>query len=421
MRTWGLLDRLASQLRGGERHLAQLRSALNDRTPAFKQALRGHPHAAQVIRLLKRLVAPPGPAPGEPLYRQQLSEHGLRLAHVFTDHAVLQRGRPSTVWGFADADEPLTVSFAGVEVRALVRQGRWAVELPAQQAGGPHELVVRGARERVVAKDVLVGDVWLCAGQSNMAWRLADSEGSAPDIAAAQIGHLRLLHVPLSRAAAPMADVAAWWERCTSSSAKGFSAVAFYLGRQLERSRGVPIGMVNASWSGSPIEPWIPHEALASRPGLRREILEAWPEQQRVFQEELARWRQECEELAARGEPPARPCPGWDWQPSALFNGMIAPLLPMAIKGIAWYQGESNHERAAQYRELFPALIESWRAGFGQADLPFLAVQIAPWDKDRRRSEAEICAAKPGESALAELREAQLATALSMSGVGLAG
>ncbi len=342
----------------------------------------------------------------------------VRLPGLFSDHMVLQQDLPVPVWGWADAGETVTVTLRGRSVTATPQNGRWLARLPAQKAGGPFELVVQG-RNRIELRDVLVGEVWICSGQSNMEWPLSASFESQTAIAAAANPNLRLFTVPKLKAEAPVDDVKAAWVECNPDTAKSFSAVGYFFGRDLQKARRVPVGLIHTSWGGSPAEVWMRHEVLAANPDYQRTILDPYPEQLRKYQEDLARWEKETAALKQQGKEPTRGRPWPTWRPSELYNGMIAPLLPYAIRGAIWYQGESNADRAFQYRSLFANLIQNWRDDWGEGSFTFLAVQLAPWDKGRQRT-PEAITAKPEDSNWAELREAQSMTASTLPNVGLA-
>lgn len=311
----------------------------------------------------------------------------LRLPAVLSDGMVLQQQAGVALWGWAapGAAVAVTVPWLDTVARATAdADGRWRVELRTPKADGqPGTVTVRCGDATRELRDVVLGEVWLCSGQSNMEWPL---QKSVPDpdaeIAAAACPDLRLFTV--RRAAAPVErdDCEGRWARCTPEVARDFSAVGYILGRTLQARLGVPVGIVNTSWGGTVAEAWTSPAGLA-----------AFPE----FAPALA-------QAAARGEAPAdaRPNPN---VPAVLYRGMIAPLVPFAVRGFAWYQGESNRTRADQYRSLFPALIRDWRRLWG-AELPFYFVQIAPFEYQNDRGEA------------AELRDAQ-AAALALPGTGM--
>jgi sialate O-acetylesterase len=209
------------------------------------------------------------------------------------------------------------------------------------------------------------------------------------------------------------------WVFCDPTTVSNFSAVAYYFGRDLQEELHVPVGLIHTSWGGSPAEVWVREEILADNPLYKSEILDRFPEQEKWFNAEVAKWEKEKAELEAEGKKITRGRPWGIWKPSELYNGMIAPLVPLAIRGAIWYQGESNAGRAYEYRSLFADMISNWRLDFGQGDFPFLLVQLAPWDKAKKRDLAEITR-EPGESDWAELREAQLLTTKVLPNVGMA-
>jgi len=252
-----------------------------------------------------------------------------------------------------------------------------------------------------------------------MEWPLSRSFESEKDIATSANPNLHLFTAPKLKADAPADDLKANWEKCDPDTVKNFSAVAYYFGRKLEKARGVPIGLIHTSWGGSPAEVWVREAVLAANREYKHDILDSYAGQLKGYQAELVKWEKEAEELKKEGKQPTGRKPSPPWKPSELYNGMIAPLTPYAVKGAIWYQGESNAGRAWQYRTLFPDLIRNWRQDWGQGDFTFLAVQLAPWDRNKKRSLETITAA-PGDSDWAELREAQLLSTKVLPKVGLA-
>jgi sialate O-acetylesterase len=335
----------------------------------------------------------------------------VRLHGLFSDHMVLQQGQPLKVWGWADPGEQVTISVAGSQARATAgKEGRWMVTLPAQKAGGPHTLTASG-RNTITLSDVMIGEVWIASGQSNMEWPLRASFDAANEIAKAANPQLRLFTVPKLKADAPMDNVTNAWHLCSPASVSNFSAVACYFGRDLQQARGVAVGLIHTSWGGSPAEVWMSERVLRSNPDYRRDILDAYPEQKRRSAEALARWEKDKAEADKAGRPFSVRRPGTPWKPTELYNGMIAPLIPFPIKGAIWYQGESNAGRAHQYRALFADLIKNWRRDWGLGNFTFLEVQLAPFMAIKDQ---------PGDSTWAELREAQLLATKNLPKVGLA-
>lgn len=336
----------------------------------------------------------------------------VKLPAVLSDGMVLQRGMTVPVWGTAEPGEKVTVTFQDQQLSTRTGPaGRWRVNLKPLDPGGPFTMTVGGSNT-ITVQNVLVGDVWVCSGQSNMAWPLQRSADAERHIAEANHPNIRLFGVKNVVAEEPLTDTEGTWQACTPDTARGFSAVGYFFGRALHRELGVPIGLIGTHWGGTPAEAWTSRPRLESNPAfeplLQRwdTILANYPKAKRDFDRRLARWERAARRARAEGaQVPGRPRPptGPDspWRPASLFNGMIAPLIPYAIKGAIWYQGESNAGRAYQYRKLFPAMIRSWRKAWGQGRFPFLFVQLANF-----RAVKE----EPADSDWAELREAQLRT-----------
>lgn len=343
----------------------------------------------------------------------------VRLPALFTDGMVFQQGIQAPVWGWADEGEVVTVQFKGKSYSSVASNGRWSVKLPKMAATSAPETLVVSGNNRIEVSNVVVGEVWVCSGQSNMQWAMTQSHDPAADIAASANPNIRLFYVPRVKAKAPLTDVKAKWEPCDPKTVAGFSAVAYYFGRDLQAALGVPVGLIHTSWGGSPAEVWLSEAALAANPRYQTEILDTYPGTWRGYQRSLEQYRRDEATAKAAGKPVGRGMPYPPWQPAELYNGMIAPLLPYAIKGAIWYQGESNAGRAHQYRSLFADMIRNWRSAWGQGDFAFLQVQLAPWDKNKKRSLAEITA-YPVESDWAELREAQSIVTRTLPNVGMA-
>jgi sialate O-acetylesterase len=322
----------------------------------------------------------------------------VKLHGLFTDHMVLQHGVKVPIWGWADEGERVTVEFRGKKVSTTAKGGKWMVKLGKLKAGGPDELKVTG-NNLITLRDVLVGEVWIASGQSNMEWPMRASATPMYDIQTANNPHLRLYTVPKLKANEPVKNVNSEWKQTAPTTVSNFSAVAYYFGLKLQKDLGVPVGLIHTSWGGSPAEVWMREEILAANPGYKRDILDAYPEQVKRVEAAVAQWEKEQAEAKSEGKPFTRRRPGLGWKPSELYNGMIAPLIPYAIKGAIWYQGESNAGRAHQYRTLLPDMVSNWRADWDQGDFPFLQVQLAPFMAIKD---------EPAESTWAELREAQI-------------
>jgi len=347
----------------------------------------------------------------------------VRLHPLFTDHTVLQQGKPVPVWGWADAGEKVTVEFANQTLSTVTDgTGRWQVNLkPLKATAASRTLRVTG-KNALSVEDVVVGEVWICSGQSNMEWPLRASASPEADIQASANPLLRLFTVQKATSQLPLRNFANptghQWKLAEPDSTRGFSAVAYYFGRDLQAALGVPVGLIHTSWGGSPAEAWTSPATLRENHVYARDILTTVPNILRNRKAAMAKWEMDRDTAVAAGNPaPGKPFAGW--LPSDLYNAMIEPLLPYGIGGAIWYQGESNAGRAWQYRSLFADMIRDWRQAFCQGDFPFLAVQLAPWDKNRKRSMADITQA-PGESDWAELREAQNHATKVLPKVGVA-
>ena len=349
----------------------------------------------------------------------------VKFNSVFTDDMVLQRGVKVPVWGEADAAAEVSITFNKQTVKATAdKGGHWKAELEPLEAGGPFELTAAG-KNTVTLKNVLVGDVWICSGQSNMEFGLTGVVNFKDELAKADYPQLRQLHVARKVGMEPQDSISGKWEVCSPRTAANFSAVAYFFGRELNQELKIPIGLIHSSWGGTPAESWTSKEALEANPELKgiveasqakqEKLVKDYPALKEKFDQDSKDWKANAEKAKADGKPePAKPkaptAPDQNsWFATGLYNGMIKPLIPFAIKGAIWYQGESNAGRAFQYRTLFPAMIQDWRKQWGQ-EFPFLFVQLANYMARKP---------DPGDSAWAELREAQAMT-LSLPKTGMA-
>jgi sialate O-acetylesterase len=314
----------------------------------------------------------------------------VRLNPLFSDHVVLQRDVPVPVWGTAEPGEEVTVTFGRQVKRAKAGpDGRWTVRLDRMPASAEPRVLGAGGAQ---AADVLVGEVWLCSGQSNMQWPLHQTSNATAAIAAAADDGLRLFYVPRVASDTPVDAVAAAWDTAAPGSASNFSAVAWYFGRDLRRELKVPVGLIQSAWGGTPAEAWTPRPVLETHPALKgildthaKACADYTPAKAKEqFGKSLAKWSNDVAAAKAAGrEPPGRPRlqenPATSSKrPACLYNGLIHPLVPCALRGVIWYQGESNNGRAEEYETLLPAMIDSWRRDFALPRLPFLQVQITP-------------------------------------------
>ncbi len=270
----------------------------------------------------------------------------ISLGPLFTDHAVLQRGHETAVFGHADPQSEVMVRVAGIESTAIANaEGFWKVTLDLPEAGGPHELAVTGKEARVVLTDIMIGDVYLCSGQSNMQWPLEATLASPEEIErVGSMGDVRLFPVPKNGSAEPVSSIEAQWVVNSPGAAESFSAVALYFAEELRSSgqlKGVPLGLIDSSYGGTMAEGWISAERVAAN-HLGEDLRESM----------------------------------FGWKPSQMYNGMITPLVPASLRGVLWYQGESNSSRPVQYSRLVATLVEDWRECFRDDDLPFFVVQL---------------------------------------------
>lgn len=350
----------------------------------------------------------------------------VRVHPLFSDHTVLQRDKVVPIWGTGNEGESVTVEFAGQRVSGTVHNGYWSVRLTALKASVQgRELKVTGPSNSVVLHDVVVGEVWVCSGQSNMEWPLSRSFQGEQDIATSANERLRLFQVSKRRSNEVKLDMnyaPHHWSVASPTSVPGFSAVGYYFGRNLEKSlhsANVPVGVIHSSWGGSPAEVWMSDSTLKGDPDYVKDI---WTPGLAEYDKWLAassKWDTEAAAAKSKGESPKGNQPGQPWRPAELYNGMLANLMPFAIQGAIWYQGESNAGRAWQYRRLFGDMIKNWRRDWEQGEFWFFAVQLAPWDKGRKRDPAVI-SGEIGDSNWAELREAQNFVAQTVPKVGIA-
>ncbi len=313
----------------------------------------------------------------------------VRLPAIIGENMVLQRGEACTLWGWADGGEEIRVEFQN-QTKTVTADGtgKWSLKLDPLKEGGPYKMRIAGKNE-LKFDNILVGDVWVCSGQSNMEWPLHLCNDPEKEIAAANYPNIRLITVPKASTNTPQDDFQGSWAACTPESAKPFSGVAYFFGRKLHQELKVPIGLINTSWGGSSCETWI-----------NPTVVGQYKDYEPIMQRKAA-------------ADAAKPEGGDNQNAGYLYNGMIVPITKYAIKGAIWYQGETNAGRAYQYRTLFPLMIETWREEWGQGDFPFYFVQLANFITDRNREKT----GEPRDDSWAELREAQSMT-LSLPNTG---
>lgn len=330
----------------------------------------------------------------------------VRLPKMLTPHGVLQRDRPIHLWGWSDPGACLQLSLHQQNVKTCADTlGMWSTYLAPESAGGPYTLTVveTGAQTDVsaakaaVVDDLLIGDVWFASGQSNMEMPLkgfgADTpvKDGATEIAAATHPTIRLLRFEHAANGFPLDEAKGTWTECTPGTAQDFSAVAYFFGREIAEKENVPVGLIDATWGGTPIESWISLETIGSDAALMplfRSRATFVAKQANYALQQAADKREDAAAVEAGRPKPRRIWRPGDldaWNPSYLYNGMIAPATAYTVRGFLWYQGESNSdpERAPLYTREMKALIEDWRKAWGEGELPFLYVQISSFDSPR--------------------------------------
>jgi sialate O-acetylesterase len=306
----------------------------------------------------------------------------VTLPKIFGDHMVLQQETEVPVWGKAEKGEKVVVVLGDAKADATAGDdGRWSVRLKTPKASDQGQSLVIEGKNRVEFKDVLVGEVWVCSGQSNAEWTVDISANPQEEAKNANFPQIRMVKVQHNAAKEPQEEVNATWAVCSPDSVPKFSAIGYFFARKLHQDLKVPVGIISTNWGGTIAEAWTSNATLASDPDYGPIL-----------------------ERAANFQP------GNPNQASVLYNGMIHPIIPYAIKGAIWYQGESNRSRAQQYAKLFPAMIGDWRKLWKQGDFPFYFVQLAPYKYDKNNDVQE----------LPELWEAQTKTLSASKNTGMA-
>ena len=297
---------------------------------------------------------------------------------------VLQQQQANRVWGWGDSGGKITVTIAGQKKSTTVgNDGKWQVTLDPMPIGGPHRLEVSG-HDKLTFDNVMIGEVWVCSGQSNMQWSVAQANDPDLETLTAKFPNIRLITVPRLGTQEPKADFDGKWQVCTPQVAKDFSAVGYFFGRQLHQTLDVPIGLIDNAWGGSACEAWINRDKLEANSRFTA-LMEHWASVEKRLADEGA-------------DPQKHRMLTGNQRPSNIYNGVLKPTIGYGIRGTIWYQGESNASRAYQYRELFPFMIQTWRDEWQQGDFPFYWVQLADYQKEQRLQT---------DSTWAELREAQ--------------
>jgi len=353
----------------------------------------------------------------------------IQLPRIFGNEMVIQRDTKAPVWGWADAGEKIIVTGSwGEKVETVANEkGFWSLKIATPPAGGPFTITVEG-KNKIELKNVLSGEVWVCSGQSNMQWSVSRSKNPEEEIKAANYPEIRLFQVKLVPSTTPLYDTDGTWKKCSPESIPGFSATGYYFGRKLYKDLKIPIGLIQSAWGGTCIETWIPKEKQLDDPVVKKIIdtfdsrianhnekasKERYEKALKEFPEKLKEWKEE----GSKGRKPRKPRPprnpGKNQNiPGNLYNGMITPIVPFAIQGAIWYQGESNAGRATNYEKSLKQMITCWREVWGQGDFPFYFVQLpnfkAPWKNPIENQTWPI------------LREAFMNTAKTLTNTGMA-
>jgi hypothetical protein len=336
---------------------------------------------------------------------------------------VLQQNTKVLFWGWSEPGEEISVQGnwqSNLSSTVADTTGKWILQLDSPSAGGPYHITIAG-KNKIVLHDVLAGEVWFASGQSNMAMPVKRCKNAKSEIAASKYPKIRLFHVEHTLAEVPQQDCAGSWEYCNAEHVENFSGVAYFFGRHLYKTLNSPIGLISASKGGSPAEAWLRKEDLEIDSELSK-IFMMWkkwehdfPTDNRTYQREYDLWERKKGQTEVSSDPfPEEPAIPVSVEmikrphrrPGALYNSMVAPIIPYVIKGVIWYQGENNVDRPYQYIKLFPALIKSWRNDWGLGDFPFYYVQLAPYRYKNQMTEAS------------QLREAQT-MAMSLANTGM--
>lgn len=332
-------------------------------------------------------------------FAQTIVYSDVTLPHVIGSNMVLQRDMQVPIWGWASAGEEITITLSteeeGAEPIATATAvadaaGNWQINLTEMEAGGPYTLRIAG-NNTLELTNVLFGEVWFCSGQSNMQWSVRASKDSAAEIAAANYPTIRLFYAPRRASGLLQQNVEADWQETSPETIPNFSAVAYYFGRKLQKDLNVPIGLINSSWGGTRIEPWTPPVGFAAIPALEAISNEVKEEQANYRQQlpekikKVEAWidntREALETDGIQTQMPNIVHPlSNNRRPTAIYNGMVHPLVPYAIRGAIWYQGESNIRDGMMYHRKMKALIHGWREVWQQGEFPFYFVQLAPFN-----------------------------------------
>lgn len=340
----------------------------------------------------------------------------LSVADIFINSMVLQRDAKVKIWGKAENNSEITVAFNHQERKAKAKDGNWMISLDAMSFGGPFEMTISSGKEKIKFSDILIGDVWLAGGQSNMEFALRRDFHASEEIQKANYPNIRYYKAP--RKIYPTQEIdKQYWTACTPETAGEISAIAYYFARDIQHELNIPIGIIQTPFGGTTAEAWMSRELLVSKPDFKPTVerfdsiinnyrTNEYDSLYSNFQNKTVAYNDSVKKGFKKAEKPEEPMGEKNFRrPYTLYYSMLKPLMPYTLKGILFYQGESNTARGYQYRKLFPALISEWRKGFAQGNLPFLFIQLPKFDTKTRE--------------WAELREAQLLTSRKVKNTGM--
>jgi sialate O-acetylesterase len=351
----------------------------------------------------------------------------LKLPAIIGDNMVLQQKQANPIWGWDTPGTEVTVTFAGQTKTAKADdKGKWTVKLdPLPANATPAVMAIKGSTSREL-KNILVGEVWICSGQSNMQWSVNASWDADLETATAKYPNLRLISVPQVGTQEPQQDFKGQWVECSPQTVGAFSAVGFFYGRVLHKVLDVPVGLINNAWGGSAAEAWVRRDVL-EKDARFKGLMDGWVQREKDLTSEKAKadyeakqadWKARADAAKQAGKPFTERAPqspqsvlGGNSRPGNIYNGVLLPTIGYGIKGAIWYQGESNAGRAYEYGYLFPLMIQHWRSEWQQGDFPFYWVQLADFMAEK---------AEPGDSNWAELRESQTRTLSAINNGGQA-
>ncbi|RBQ11390.1 sialate O-acetylesterase [Pedobacter miscanthi] len=362
----------------------------------------------------------------------------ISLPAIIGENMVLQRGIKVPIWGWADPGEKITLVFQGKKFQASTGQnGKWFLKLDTYSKGGPFEMQISSAQNSITLKNIVIGDVWLASGQSNMEFGIQKEKSGEAAIANARDTMIRLFYVPMAFSINPKENIDpsaasrnGTWIVCSPEAMAdpkfawhGFSATGYYFAKEIRTHENTPVGMIGSYKGGTPAQAWISEQALATAPAFdtyindHQKLLENLELAKQAYPSKVAEYREKLKNFDQNSSAPKPQAPlppeGGFSAPSSLFNAMINPIIPYGIKGVIWYQGESNGDKlqqAIEYRNLFPRLIADWRKNWSLGNFPFLFVQLANFKKAPK---------KPAEGVWPWVREAQLKT-LALQATGMA-